>query len=129
MLIIVKSLLLSLLLLGLDFFYLFIIVALNSFPLLVLLLGVLLGTLVVESLSLELIEYLLHGISVLLGLCACSEELESLFHLLLEFLSESISLVLLALSEGVNTGCDGALVGQVTGDTTLVLLACTPDEC
>lgn len=128
MLIIVKSLLLSLLLLGLDLLYLLIIIVFISLPLLVLLLAVLLGALVVESFSLELIEYLLHGISVLLGLSAGCEELESLFHLLLQFLSESRSLMLLALSERVNTRCDRALVGQVTGDATLVLLACAPDE-
>mgnify|MGYP006940253890 CR=1 FL=1 len=36
--------------------------------------------------------------------------------------------MLLALSEGVNTGCDCALVGQVTRYTTLVLLACASDK-
>ena len=128
MLIIVKSLLLSLLLLGLDLLYLFIVVVVISLPLLVLLLAILLGALVVESFSLELIEYLLHGISVLLGLSAGSEELESLFHLLLQFLSKGRGLMLLALCERVNTRCDRALVGQVTGDASLVLLACAPDE-
>ena len=129
MLIIIKSLLLSLLLLGLDLLYLFIIVVVViSLPLLVLLLAVLLGALIVESFSLELIEHLLHGIGVLLGLSAGSEELESLFHLLLQFLSKGRSLMLLALCERVNTRSDRALVGQVTGDATLILLACTPDE-
>ena len=36
--------------------------------------------------------------------------------------------MLLALCERVDTRSDRAFVGQVTGDATLILLACTPDK-
>ena len=66
----------------------------------------------VESFFLQLFEYLLHGFGVLLRLSARRQEREPFLHLGPQLLAESVGL--LALSEGVDSSSDGALVGQVS---------------
>uniref|UniRef100_A0A7S3IMF5 Uncharacterized protein n=1 Tax=Strombidium inclinatum TaxID=197538 RepID=A0A7S3IMF5_9SPIT len=78
-----------------------------------------------QTFLLELVHDVVHDLLVLSGLDSLVQEVQTLLHLLLEGLSE--------LGGGVNrevidTGSDGALVGQVSGNSTLVFLAGSSDE-
>ena len=78
-----------------------------------------------ETLLLELFDDFVHGVLVLSWFSSTGEELESLFHLVLESFTKLGSWV---LGEAIDSGGDSTLVGKISGDSTLVLLVGTAFE-
>jgi hypothetical protein len=71
------------------------------------------------------LNYLVHDFFVFSGLGACGQILETLLHLVLQALSE---LVRWRLAVAVHSGGYGTLVGEVAGDSSLVLLLGATNE-
>ena len=76
-------------------------------------------------LGLDGVNGLLHGVDVLLGQVPGVVELEPVLDLLLELLTKELGG---GLAEAVDSGGDGALVGQVAGNAALVLGSGASDE-
>mmetsp|Transcript_22030 Transcript_22030/g.27058 ORF Transcript_22030/g.27058 Transcript_22030/m.27058 type:complete len:444 (-) Transcript_22030:276-1607(-) len=78
-----------------------------------------------ETLLLELLEHFLHGLLVLAGLGAARDELQSLFDLVAQGLTNLSSGV---LTEAVNTASNSALVRQIARDLAFVRSASSANE-
>lgn len=76
-------------------------------------------------LSFCLFHSLLHHFNIFLGNVAIFIELESVFHLLTELLAKYVCG---GLGEAVNARRNGALVGEVAGNTALVFGASAADK-